>query len=121
MLDETTDGVVHLDPAPFRARLDGGDPLAVLDVREDHEREYASIGLPEGVVDIHVPLGQVARRFDEIALAASGRPLVVYCHHGRRSMVAAAWLSRQGVADVYNLEGGIDFWSRRVDPSVRRY
>ncbi len=120
--DETkTQGVGHLDAAPFRALLDRGDPLAVLDVREDHERDYASIALPDGVFDLHVPLGLVVERYEEIARASAGRPLVVYCHHGQRSMVAAAWLARRGVADIRNLEGGIDAWSRRVDPSVRRY
>ena len=113
--------VGELTAQDLKARLDRGDPLTVVDVREDDERLYAAIALPEGVVDLHVPMGDVARRFDEIREASGGRPLVVYCHHGQRSMVAATWLARRGLEDVHNLEGGIDAWSRRVDPEVRRY
>ncbi len=105
----------------FKQRLDRGDALAVLDVREDDERAYAAIPLPEGVIDLFVPLGEVARRLEEIELAAQGRPLVVYCHHGQRSMVAATWLAGRGIGETINLEGGIDTWSTRVDRAVRRY
>jgi rhodanese-related sulfurtransferase len=105
----------------LKQRLDQGDPLAMLDVREDDERAYAAIPVPAGLVDLHVPLGEVRVRLEEIRKAGEGRPLVVYCHHGQRSMVAATWLVRQGMVDVRNLEGGIDAWSTRVDPSVRRY
>jgi rhodanese-related sulfurtransferase len=105
----------------MRARLDRGEPLAVLDVREDDERAYAAILLPPTAVDLHIPLGQVSSRVAEIAGAAKGRRLVVYCHHGMRSMAAATWLLGTGIPDVQNLEGGIDAWSRRVDPAVARY
>ena len=116
------DGVSLLTVADFKERLDRGDALTVLDVREDDERAYASIHLPPGVIDLHIPLGEVSERFEEIREAAvSNRPLVVYCHHGQRSMVAATWLARRGVGDVHNLEGGIDAWSTRGDPKVRRY
>jgi rhodanese-related sulfurtransferase len=112
-------GVVSAEE--MKERLDRGDPLAVLDVREDGERAYAVIPLPEGVIDLHVPLGEVARRFEEVQLAIQARPLIVYCHHGQRSMVAATWLARRGLGEVINLEGGIDAWSTRVDRAVRRY
>ena len=113
--------VGELSAEALKIRLEGGDALAVLDVREVDERSYAAIPLPDGVVDLHVPLGEVAGRSREILEAAEGRPLVVYCHHGQRSMVAAAYLARRGLADAHNLEGGIDAWSRRIDPGVRRY
>jgi rhodanese-related sulfurtransferase len=120
-VDGSPTSVGGLSASGLRARLDRGEPLAVLDVREDHEREHAVVLLPTTAVDLHIPLGQVSSRFDEIAEAASGRSLVVYCHHGIRSMVAATWLVGRGILDVQNLEGGIDAWSRRVDPSVARY
>lgn len=113
--------VAELSAPGLRARIDAGDPLTVLDVREDHERAYAAIALAGGVVDLHIPLGEVSERFEEIREAAGGRSLVVYCHHGQRSMVAATWLARRGLGDVLNLDGGIDAWSKRVDPAVRRY
>jgi rhodanese-related sulfurtransferase len=105
----------------LKGNLDSGAKLAVLDVREDDERAHAAIAVPEGVVDLHVPLSDIAYRFDEIRDASAGRSLVVYCHHGQRSMVAASWLARRGVENVANLEGGIDAWSTRVDREVRRY
>jgi rhodanese-related sulfurtransferase len=105
----------------LKGRLEHGEPLTVLDVREDDERAFAAIALPGGMVDLHIPLGDVRLRFDEIQRAAEGRPLVVYCHHGQRSMVAATWLARRGLADVHNLEGGIDAWSTSVDRAIRRY
>jgi rhodanese-related sulfurtransferase len=120
-VDGTHANVGKLTPSALRTSLDRGAPLAVLDVREDDEREYAAILLPPTAVDLHIPLGQVSSRFVEISGAASGRTLVVYCHHGVRSMVAATWLLGRGIPDVQNLEGGIDAWSRRVDPAVARY
>jgi rhodanese-related sulfurtransferase len=113
--------VEQLSATEFKARLDQGEALAVLDVREDDERIYASIPLPEGVVDLHVPLGEISGRYEEIKASTDGRPLVVYCHHGQRSMVAASWLARRGIGETINLDGGIDAWSTRVDRGVRRY
>ena len=116
-----SDGVVSLDAPSFKERLDRGDALTVLDVREDDERAYASIPLPPTCLDLHIPLAEVTGRFEEIREASAGRALVVYCHHGMRSMVAGTWLVRRGIGDVHNLDGGIDAWSTRVDPKVRRY
>ena len=109
-------GVGSISPAALKARLDGPEPPALLDVREDHERAFCAI--PDAVC-LHVPMGQVPSRIDEIA-ALSG-PLVVYCHHGVRSMAVVQWLASRGVRDLLNLEGGIDAWSVAVDPGVRRY
>jgi len=58
---------------------------------------------------------------DEIENAAGEGAIVVYCHHGQRSMVVARWLVNRSVADIYNLDGGIDSWSEGVDPSLPRY
>ena len=49
------------------------------------------------------------------------RSIVVYCHHGMRSLQVAMWLRAQGLADVQSMAGGIDQWSQTVDPSVPRY
>jgi rhodanese-related sulfurtransferase len=113
---------VHVVPGPIVARrLAGGEPITLLDVREDDERALCRIAPIHGAADHHVPIGQVPHRLDEIREAARGRTLVVYCHHGIRSMVAARWLSTQGLDPVENLEGGIDAWSMHVDPAVPRY
>ena len=113
--------VPELSVANFKTWLDAGEPVVVLDVREDHERAYARIGVPATVADLHIPLGQIPARVDEIEDLARGGPLVVYCHHGQRSMVAATWLARRGVANVQNLDGGIHAWSIRIDRGVPTY
>ncbi|WP_435018770.1 rhodanese-like domain-containing protein [Tundrisphaera sp. TA3] len=110
-----------MTPTELKARLDEGARLALLDVREDDERAYCSIKLPETAVDLHIPLGEVADRAGEIAEKTAGMPLVVLCHHGMRSQAAATWLTHRGQADVHNLDGGIDAWTTQVDPSVPRY
>ena len=115
------EAVAEIAATTLKQRLDQGEALALLDVREAFERDHARISAPETAVDLHVPLGEVARWFEEIEEAAKGLPLVVYCHHGQRSMVAATWLARRGIGAVANLDGGIEAWSIRVDRSVKRY
>ncbi|MBV8230429.1 MAG: rhodanese [Planctomycetaceae bacterium] len=107
--------------AELKQRLDRGEPLTVLDVREDHERAFCAIPLPVTAADLHIPMAQVPAQLDVLRAAASAAPLVVYCHHGMRSMTVAGWLARRGVEAVCNLEGGIDAWSERVDPGIPRY
>jgi rhodanese-related sulfurtransferase len=85
----------------------------LLDVREPWEVERAA--MPEAV---HIPMNQVVARFGEVDV---GRPVVCICHHGARSLQVALYLEKQGIADVYNLSGGINAWSTLIDPSVARY
>lgn len=120
-MPESAPRVGRLTPSELRGRLDAGSPTVLLDVREPSERDYCSIPAPPGVADLHVPLGHVPARLDSIAEAARSGRLVVYCHHGVRSLMAARWLAAQGIEVVENLEGGIDAWSAQVDPGVPRY
>ena len=113
--------VAPMTAADLKRRLDGGEPLVVLDVREEDERSLCAIPVPPGAVDLHIPMGQVPSRFEEIARAVSTGPLVVYCHLGMRSMVVARWLAAQGLAGVHNLERGIDAWAVDVDTGLTRY
>ncbi|MCX7228006.1 MAG: rhodanese-like domain-containing protein [Burkholderiales bacterium] len=85
----------------------------VLDVREPWE--VATVALPGSVA---IPMGQITTRADELDTA---RPVVCLCHHGMRSMQVAGYLERRGFSDVWNLTGGIDAWSRQVDPSSPTY
>lgn len=123
--DDPTKGMTEdsasLSVRDLAERLARGHTFAVLDVREPNERAYCAIAVPPPCVDMHVPMGAVPERLGEIREVAAGLPLVVYCHHGVRSGMVAEWLRRQGVRHVFNLEGGIDDWSRSVDPAVRRY
>ncbi len=112
--------IEHLAAKELARRLHAGDPLLLLDVREDIERRICVISAPDEVC-LHVPIGEVTLRFEEIRSASAGRPIVVYCHHGVRSWAVASWLGHQGLSPIANLEGGIDQWSKDVDPTVARY
>jgi molybdopterin/thiamine biosynthesis adenylyltransferase/rhodanese-related sulfurtransferase len=95
------------------ARLAAGDAPLLVDVREPAEWEVAR--LPGARL---VPLATLPRA---IATLEREREVVVYCHHGVRSDLAARWLRQQGFERVRNLAGGIDRWSLEVDPATPRY
>ncbi len=96
--------------AAARAR---GEAPVVLDVREPFELAIASIG------DVlTIPMRTLPDRLGELD---RGRTLVVICHTGNRSRVVCEYLRGQGFTDVHNLKGGIEAWSREVDPTVPRY
>jgi rhodanese-related sulfurtransferase len=96
------------------------DPQArplLLDVREPWETALARIDPGHGDA-LFVPMMQVPLRLADIDRT---RSIVCICHHGGRSAQVVAFLLQQGYPQVYNLTGGIDAWSRTVDPSVPRY
>jgi rhodanese-related sulfurtransferase len=97
----------------LKAMLEAASPPAVLDVREDWEWQRAHL---DGAR--HLPMSQVPGRLSEIDRE---RDLVVMCHHGGRSRQIVLFLEQQGFDRVLNLRGGIDAWSREVDPSVPTY
>ena len=105
----------EIDVAALDALMKQGARLLLLDVREPWE--FGTAALPGSVL---LPLGELAARADEVDPEA-GALVVTICHHGVRSLGAAAFLERAGVADVVSLRGGIDAWSRLIDPSVPRY
>src|SRR4051812_13595772 len=107
----TNSGVGTLTAVELKDRLDRGEPITLLDVREDDERSVCAIPLPPTARDLHIPMHDVSERIEDVRSAAGSDPLVVYCHHGVRSMSVATWLARQGLAGVSNLTGGIDAWS----------
>ena len=92
-----------------------GRPFDLLDVREPHEFRIASLEAAE-----LVPLRDLPGRIESFRSDAD-RPLVVHCHHGMRSLRAVQLLRSRGVDRAVNLAGGIDAWSREVDPTVPRY
>lgn len=113
--------VGHITPDALQSRMASGEPIALLDVREPFERDLASIAVRAGVVALAIPMGEIPARIDDVARVADERSIVVYCHHGQRSMVVARWLAARGVGGLLNLDGGIDAWSTGVDPSTPRY
>lgn len=100
-------------PAEIYLRLKNGEDLLLIDVREPEEIAIAS--LPDSLV---CPLSRAASWIDRIP---QDRELVIFCHHGVRSLHAAQALLHRGHRKVTNMSGGIDRWSCEVDPSVPRY
>lgn len=98
----------------LKQRLDKGDDIQIIDVREDNE---VAIGrLPNSV---HIPLAQILTRMNEID---PNRETVVYCKMGGRSARAIDALQRSGyMGSLMNLKGGIIGWSNEVDPSIPKY
>ncbi len=103
---------LEIDPQSLRGMIESKQPFFFLDCREPHEFEAARI---DGATLI--PMREIPRRLDEIP---RDRPVIVYCHHGMRSMDVAVWLRNQAV-EARSLAGGIDRWSAEIDPSVPRY
>lgn len=102
-----------IDAAALKARLDAGEDLVLLDVREARELAICQI---EGVV--HIPLGEITARWQELD---PDRPTVCICHHGMRSAQAAQFLLGQDFGKLFNLSGGVDAWAQLVDPGMARY
>jgi len=105
----------QLAPANLASFLDDHPDAVLLDVREPWEHQMAAIA-----ASVLIPLGQLADRAED-ELGAPGVPVVVYCHHGVRSMQACAFLASLGFTDLLNLSGGIDRYSHEVDSSVPVY
>jgi rhodanese-related sulfurtransferase len=98
--------------AAWLADAGRGKPL-LLDVRESWEWDRARI---EG--SRLMPMRELPARLDELDPA---REVVAICHHGARSQQVALYLERNGFSKVHNLQGGVDAWSRTVDPAVPLY
>jgi sulfur-carrier protein adenylyltransferase/sulfurtransferase len=107
------DGDDEITPRALADRMRAGAMPSLLDVREPYE--WAIARLPDARL---VPLDALPQAVHTLDPAGE---LVVYCHHGMRSAAAVAWLREQGFDRARNLTGGIDRWSREVDPATRRY
>ena len=105
-------GVPEIRPEELKARLDAGDDVFILDVREPHEYQICNIG---GHL---IPLGDLPKRMSELD---SSRDIVAHCRSGVRSAKAVSLLRQAGFAKVKNLAGGILAWSDKVDPTMPKY
>lgn len=111
----STDGeadMSDIEPRELARKLHAAEAFQLLDIREPWEWSVARIGEPQ-----LLPMNQLPSEVDALDRT---RELVVYCHHGTRSNMAAEWLRSQGFR-ARNLVGGIDRWSLEVDPKVPRY
>jgi sulfur-carrier protein adenylyltransferase/sulfurtransferase len=104
--------VPEITAKELKARLDRGDDLYILDVREPHEYQICNLG---GHL---IPLGDLPNRVSELD---SSREIVAHCRSGKRSAEAAEFLRKAGFKKLLNLKGGILAWSDEVDPTVPKY
>jgi rhodanese-related sulfurtransferase len=104
--------VAEISVSQLKSRLEKGEEVFLLDVREPFEHEIANI---KGKL---IPLGDLPSRLSELD---TDRETIVYCHHGNRSRHAAEFLLRQGFQLVKNLTGGIEAWATEIDPKMPHY
>jgi molybdopterin/thiamine biosynthesis adenylyltransferase/rhodanese-related sulfurtransferase len=107
-----TGTIGDMTPEELKQRLDAGDDLFVLDVRDPHEYQICNLG---GHL---IPLKELPQRVGELD---ASREIVVHCKMGGRSAKAVDYLKQQGFTNVHNLVGGINAWAERVDPKVPKY
>lgn len=104
----------QMTPKQLKEHLETTPELPVLlDVREPWEFQTCHI---EG--SLHIPMGQIPQNFRQLDPT---RETVVICHHGMRSLQVSQFLEKAGFSKVINLTGGVDAWSREVDPNMPVY
>jgi len=105
-------GVPQITVKELKRRIDAGEDVYILDVREPWENKLAHIG---GKL---IPQNEVPQRLAEIDRE---REVIVHCHAGVRSQRIAEFLKQSGYPRVVNLSGGIHAWSEEIDPKVPKY
>ncbi len=103
----------EISPQELKKKLDENESIFLLDVRE--ETEYDIVHLEGAQL---VPLNTLPQHVDNLP---SDQEIVVYCHHGQRSLYATAYLHQNGFTNTTNLTGGIDQWAAEIDTTLRRY
>lgn len=106
----------EVTPADVKRRLDAGEKLWLIDVREPVEYATAKIDGSE-----LIPMNTVPGTLSALEEKADSGTLIVFCHHGMRSANVVNWLRGQGLSESQSMAGGIDRWSLEIDPTVPRY
>lgn len=107
---------MEIEPSEAQNLLQNQSGAIVLDVREPEE--FAVTRLNDSTL---IPMQTIPAQLQKIETIADEKTLLVLCHHGVRSLQVVAWLRQQGIENCYSVAGGIDRWSRELDPSVPRY
>jgi adenylyltransferase/sulfurtransferase len=105
---------MEITPSEVKELIDRGAPVRLIDVREPAEHDICRIGGAR-----LIPMRSIPEHLNELDSADS--PIVVFCHHGIRSLSVVDWLRRQGLDNCRSMAGGIDLWSLQVDGTVPRY
>ena len=101
--------IPEISPSQLQERLESGDDIQLIDVREPFEHEISNI------TDNLISLGSLPHSLDKID---PSKATVLICRSGARSLNAALFLRQNGVDDVYNLTGGMRRWAADIDPSM---
>jgi rhodanese-related sulfurtransferase len=104
---------LEVTPAEIKQRLDRGEQLLLVDVREPWEAEICRI--PGAIL---IPMSSIPANLQALD---TDDDVICYCHRGMRSLDVAVWLRSQGVERAKSLAGGIERWSQEIDPQVPRY
>ena len=110
---------LEISPGAVARAIANREPMLLVDCRRDDERRFCTI---EG--SRHVPMQRAAEWIEELLEDRHedpAPPIVVFCHHGVRSMQVVGLLQAAGFADARSMAGGIDLWSLAIDPNVPRY
>ncbi|MBL8816673.1 MAG: rhodanese [Planctomyces sp.] len=106
---------METDCATVHSKLTSGAPFLLLDCRETQEWNAGRIN---GATLL--PMSELRDRVGELE-PHRNQEIVVYCHHGGRSLRVTMWLRQQGFSNVLSMAGGIDQWSQQIDPAIPRY
>jgi adenylyltransferase/sulfurtransferase len=104
---------IQIAPQELKQKLDQSAKLVLVDVREPWETQLGAIAGAK-----LIPLNTLPANME---LFSEAEEIVIYCHHGMRSLNAATWLRSQGVDGARSLTGGIERWSTEIDPKMPRY
>jgi rhodanese-related sulfurtransferase len=104
---------IQIAPQELKQKLDTSASVLVVDVREPWETQMGAIAGAK-----LIPLNTLPANME---LFANAEEIIIYCHHGMRSLNAATWLRSQGVDGARSLTGGIERWSVEIDSKVPRY
>lgn len=106
---------LETDCQTVKQKLDSDHPFLLLDCRE--QDEHTLVNIPEARL---LPMSEIQNRISELDDQREAE-IVVYCHHGMRSLQVATWLQQQGFTNVKSMQGGIDAWSCEIDNTKQRY
>lgn len=106
---------LEIDVQSVKSMLDRGTDFLLVDCREPDEYQHCRI---QG--SVLIPMNDTPLRLGEIE-RHSGKPIIVHCHHGKRSLQVVSFLRKNGLANAQSMAGGIDAWSCEIDPTVPRY
>jgi rhodanese-related sulfurtransferase len=104
---------IEISPRAVKQMLDRGERFLFVDVREKWEHEASRIDGAQ-----LIPMREIPASLPLISRAES---IVLFCHHGIRSLDAAAWLRQQGIRGAKSMSGGIAQWAAEIDPRVPQY